>query len=176
MDRPRIREARAGDLDVVARLIGDFQDEGNWPRGGLHASTRAAIEAGRATGSRVFVAEGADGALGFASTWFAIDLGDGPGVWLSDLYVAPAARRRGVGRALLAAAAAAARADGAVWMMWHVGRENDDARAFYASIGAHEKPEHVVVSLGIAPLDRIAAECNDVIAPAGEPPSSPSSR
>ncbi len=56
-------------------------------------------------------------------------------VYLADLYVEKAARRMGVGRALMAATAAAGRAQGARLMMWSVLRSNEPARRFYAKIG-----------------------------------------
>src|SRR5215813_11316369 len=56
-------------------------------------------------------------------------------VYLADLYVEKAARGRGVGRALMAATAAAGRAQGARLMMWSVLRSNEPARRFYAMLG-----------------------------------------
>src|SRR5215813_10073864 len=56
-------------------------------------------------------------------------------VYLADLYVEKAARGRGVGRALMAAAAQAGRAREAQVMMWGVLKTNLVARRFYARIG-----------------------------------------
>lgn len=56
-------------------------------------------------------------------------------VYLADLYVETAARGRGIGRALMAAAARAGRAEGARLMMWGVLKSNQAARRFYATIG-----------------------------------------
>jgi GNAT superfamily N-acetyltransferase len=56
-------------------------------------------------------------------------------VYLADLYVETAARGRGVGRALMAAAAQAGRRRQAQVMMWSVLRSNLTARRFYAGIG-----------------------------------------
>jgi GNAT superfamily N-acetyltransferase len=56
-------------------------------------------------------------------------------IYLADLYVEKAARRRGLGRALMAACAAAGRRQGAQVMMWSVLKGNAAARAFYAGIG-----------------------------------------
>lgn len=52
-----------------------------------------------------------------------------------SLGVVPAARRRGVGRALLAAALSAAAAAGAVAVFLEVGEDNAAARALYAAAG-----------------------------------------
>ena len=53
-----------------------------------------------------------------------------------DLYVRPEFRRRGIGRALMAALAAETRAAGAVCLWWGVDDGDDEAGAFYDSIGA----------------------------------------
>src|SRR5215475_14312398 len=63
-------------------------------------------------------------------------------VYLADLYVEKAARRLGVGRALMAATAQAGQAQGARLMMWSVLRSNEPARRFYATIG-RELPDQV---------------------------------
>jgi len=55
-----------------------------------------------------------------------------------DLAVLPAARRRGVGRALLAAVEARARARGCCKITLEVLDRNDPARALYASVGFAE--------------------------------------
>jgi diamine N-acetyltransferase len=76
--------------------------------------------------------------------------------YLVDLYVEPAARRGGVGRALLAASARAAAAEGATMLSWSVKRANDGARAFYRAF-ASEQPE---LFYGVASgerLDRLAS-------------------
>ncbi len=57
---------------------------------------------------------------------------------LNDLYVAADARRRGVARMLLDAAAELARQDGAATIMLETGRGNAAARALYRAAGWHE--------------------------------------
>lgn len=54
---------------------------------------------------------------------------------LNDLFVAPTARRLGVGEALLAAAAAHARQLGAVRLSLNTDVQNLPAQALYASLG-----------------------------------------
>lgn len=55
--------------------------------------------------------------------------------WVSDLVVTPAHRRRGIGRALLAAAIAEWRLRGGHQVMLEVAYEREAARALYASAG-----------------------------------------
>ncbi|WP_159017158.1 GNAT family N-acetyltransferase [Cognatiluteimonas profundi] len=57
---------------------------------------------------------------------------------LNDLYVAADARRKGVARMLLDAAAQFARDDGAAAIMLETGRGNAPARALYRAAGWHE--------------------------------------
>ena len=57
---------------------------------------------------------------------------------LNDLYVDAGARRGGVGRALLDAAAKFARADGAAGISLETGRDNAAARALYRAAGWNE--------------------------------------
>ncbi len=54
---------------------------------------------------------------------------------LSDIYVVPDHRLQGVGQALLRAAEALALSRGARSMYLTVGRDNDDAQAFYRAAG-----------------------------------------
>lgn len=58
------------------------------------------------------------------------------GLYLEDLYVRPAARRRGVGRALLTRLAAIAVERGCGRMEWSVLDWNQSACRFYESLGA----------------------------------------
>ena len=57
---------------------------------------------------------------------------------LNDLFVAESARRAGVARALLDAAAAFARDAGAAGLMLETTRDNAPARALYRAAGWHE--------------------------------------
>jgi len=77
-------------------------------------------------------------------------------VFLADLYVETAARRRGIGRALMAAAARSGRERGARLMMWSVLSANLPARRFYAAIG--EEIDDQIETLAAGPqFDRLVA-------------------
>ena len=60
-------------------------------------------------------------------------------VFLNDLYVAPEARRRGAGRALVARLAATRGERGAGCLWWGVDLGDDEAMLFYAAIGAEDE-------------------------------------
>lgn len=77
------------------------------------------------------IAEGADGELlGYALTRTVLDEAE-----LLNIAVAPAARRRGIGVALLRAAMETCRAAGAEWMLLEVREANVAARALYERHG-----------------------------------------
>ena len=57
-------------------------------------------------------------------------------LYVADLYVHVAARKRGIGSALIKAAARIAREAGVADMIWSVYRDNDLAANFYEKLGA----------------------------------------
>ena len=60
-------------------------------------------------------------------------------LFLNDLYVAPEARRRGAGRALVARLAATAKRSGAGCLWWGFDLGDDDALRFYEALGAEDE-------------------------------------
>ncbi len=85
--------------------------------------------------SRVYVAEDADGLLGFASGGRERAGEDGFGGELYALYVDDRAQRRGHGRELVGAVVGGLRAMGLRDMIIWVLRDNLGARAFYERLG-----------------------------------------
>src|SRR5215468_4288374 len=77
-------------------------------------------------------------------------------VYLADLYVESAARRQGVGRALMTAVAHGGRQRGAQVMMWSVLKTNLAARRFYTSIGEEIDDQIEVLAAG-AEFDALVA-------------------
>lgn len=67
------------------------------------------------------------------------------GLWLEDIFVYPQHRGRGVGRELLAAVAALARARDCGRLEWAVLDWNHPAIAFYEAMGATVMPEWRIV-------------------------------
>jgi GNAT superfamily N-acetyltransferase len=88
-----------------------------------------------------------------------------PGVWLEDLFVRPAHRRFGIGRALLAAVAARTRELGGARLEWAALDWNELALGFYRGLGASTMNEWVSHRLDGDALDRLAGEQR----PAGNP-------
>ena len=86
------------------------------------------------------------------STWLCL-----PGLWLEDLYVSPARRRSGVGRALLGHLAHLVLERGYGRLEWSALRWNTPALDFYSSIGAIELEEWQQFRLTGASLREMAA-------------------
>ncbi|WP_432986066.1 N-acetyltransferase family protein [Dactylosporangium sp. CA-233914] len=103
------------------------------------------------------VAEQAGAPVGMAlwfltySTWEGVH-----GIYLEDLYVRPAARGTGAGKALVAALAAVCVQRGYRRLEWGV-LDWNPARGFYEALGAGPKSEWVPYRLCGAPLAALAA-------------------
>ncbi|MGC1166289.1 MAG: GNAT family N-acetyltransferase [Solirubrobacterales bacterium] len=136
MDRDHIRIRRGGveDAGAIARLLHDFNSEFAEPTPGVEALTeysRQLLGAGEMT--VLLAGAGPDGIslLRFRdSVWTG-----GPEAYLQELYVVPALRGRGIGRALLEATMEAAREAGATGIDLNTGTTDTAARALYESCG-----------------------------------------
>jgi ribosomal protein S18 acetylase RimI-like enzyme len=78
-------------------------------------------------------------------------------LYVSNVFVAPAARGSGIGRAIFAALARRARAEGCVSVEWGVREDNLSAFAFYDALGAERSAGSVRMALKGEALDRLAA-------------------
>lgn len=119
-------QVRASVDDLSAALFGPFGSEG--AAGGPRVSALVAESDGRVVGIAVYFVS--------FSTWTGRH-----GIYLEDLYVTPAERRRGVGRALLARLAAEAVANGWSRLEWSVLDWNTPAIEFYRACGAQALSE-----------------------------------
>jgi GNAT superfamily N-acetyltransferase len=73
--------------------------------------------------------------LGYACLyWHFSSLAAVDTVLMNDLYVAPEARGRGIGRALIEGSRAVARARGAAWLEWATAPDNHTAQRLYDSM------------------------------------------
>jgi ribosomal protein S18 acetylase RimI-like enzyme len=146
----RIRGALDPDLPALGRLFDEYRQFYKLP-GDLEKSTRylsARLSAGE---SIVLVAvDDADELCGFTQlypTWCSLLAGR---VYvLYDLYVAPGARRHGVGRALIHAATERGRRDGMLRMTLSTARTNLTAQSLYESLGWERDEEFLVYNLAI---------------------------
>ncbi len=153
-----IRKARAADAAAIARLAnlfgaleGDADDlfsEAIVLRDGF--GPKLAFE--------VLLAEQEGRAIGYAlfDEFYNSEI-PGRGIWLSDLFVDPALRGRGLGKRLMAAVAHEAVARNCVSLWWGVRNRNTKARAFYATLGPKDDDARIL-ELNEAALERVAAQ------------------
>jgi ribosomal protein S18 acetylase RimI-like enzyme len=129
-----VRRASGDDAEAVGRLLDDFNREFDEPTPGADALAER-VRTLLAHGDTIVLLAG-EGPDGLAVLRFR------PAIWdnalecyLAELYVAPARRGQGLGRALMEEALAAARAEGATHM--DLGTSEDDvaARSLYESLG-----------------------------------------
>jgi ribosomal protein S18 acetylase RimI-like enzyme len=135
----RIRSATPDDLDEAARLFDAYRQFYGQPTD--RAAGRAFLAERMAQGESVVLLAWQDGrAVGFAQLYpLFSSVRMVPVFVLNDLYVDANARRGGVGRRLLDAAAAAARTAGGRRLMLETAVENVAARALYREAGWDEE-------------------------------------
>ena len=134
----RIRRADVADLPALVPLFDAYRrfygQSGDMER--AEAFLRERLERGE---SMVLLAERTGVAVGFTQLYPMFSSVRTARAWvLNDLFVVEDARRGGVARALLDAAADFARAEGARGLMLETGRDNAAARALYRAAGWHE--------------------------------------
>lgn len=81
-----------------------------------------------------------------------------PGVFLEDLFVRPAFRHRGLGRALLQYVGSIAARNGAGRFEWTTLKWNENARKLYKSIGAEEKSEWLLLRMNAESLSKFICD------------------
>lgn len=79
-----------------------------------------------------------------------------PGIFLEDLYVRPDFRKRGIGRALLAAVAEIAHGRSAGRLEWTALKWNAKALALYAAVGAKPMEEWTLLRMGPDVIAKLA--------------------
>ncbi len=133
-----IRRATPADLDQLAPLFDGYRQFYAQPADLARARDWLGARLQRGE-SVVLLAEYNGQAAGFTQLYPQFSSVRTARLWLlNDLFVAPDARRGGVARALLAAAADFARADGVAGIMLETSRDNAAARALYRAAGWNE--------------------------------------
>jgi GNAT superfamily N-acetyltransferase len=153
-----IRPVRSGEAGLVLELVRELADYERLL--GSVDATEAMIEAALfAPTPRVFcdIAEWEDRPAGFA-LWFAnfSSFRGRHGIYLEDLYVRPAYRRRGIGRALFGHLARRCAAAGWTRLEWSVLDWNAPSIEFYKSLGADLLDEWTTCRLTGEALVRLA--------------------
>ena len=155
----RIREAVKQDTALILALITELAEYENLAHE-VTATERALEEAlfGTRPFAEVVIAEYEGESVAFALYFhnFSTFLGR-PGIYLEDLYVRPASRGKGIGRALLVYLAELAKKRNCGRLEWMVLDSNQPALKFYNTLEAMPLDEWTVLRLSGAALDELAA-------------------
>jgi ribosomal protein S18 acetylase RimI-like enzyme len=160
MTEQMVRRARAEDAAAAAALFNAINSlDAGGPVVPMTAEAVLRDLLGPAPWAELLVAELGGQVVGFVTGSQTYDSTRAAGCWfLVDLYVAPEARRRGLGRALVAGLAALAQARGAASVWWGVDDGDDEAMAFYERLGVAREPGFSGCLVAGGPFASLAAE------------------
>jgi GNAT superfamily N-acetyltransferase len=159
VDRPTVRAMRPDDAATVVALARELATHVGDPRPALRESDLVRDSSGPERWFDCLVVEIAGGIVGYATASKAFEAHTGKRrLWLGDLYVRPAARGKGAGRALVAALARRALALDCDALHWELWRINATGAAFYRKLMAEEAADLAVMRLGAERLAAIAAD------------------
>jgi GNAT superfamily N-acetyltransferase len=153
-----IREAGPADLPLIAafiRELADYEKLADSVR--FNEATLGNHLFGARPVAEVIIGEIDGTAHGFALFFHNFSTFEGkPGIYLEDLFVRPAARGAGLGKALLAHLAGLAVARGCARLEWAVLDWNTPSIGFYQSLGARPMDEWTVMRLDGEALHNMA--------------------
>jgi GNAT superfamily N-acetyltransferase len=155
-----IRPARREDAETIASLVRELADyEKLLPDAKATAADFLRELDAQNPVIHVLIAEWNGAAAGFALYFFNFSTFVGrPGLYLEDLFVRPAQRAHGIGRALLRALARIAEQRNCGRMEWAVLDWNEPALRFYKSLDARQMNEWIIHRLTPVEIARLAAE------------------
>jgi GNAT superfamily N-acetyltransferase len=157
-----VRPATPADTGVIGRLIRELAEyENALDQVRLSEAELAAALFGPEPAAAAHVATYHGAVAGMALWYVNFSTWTGPGLYLEDLFVSPAARGAGLGRALLAELAAICVRRGYRRMQWAVLDWNSPALGFYAAIGAEQVADWQICRLSGAPLAALAGQAGD---------------
>ncbi|MFI5985018.1 GNAT family N-acetyltransferase [Streptomyces sp. NPDC051555] len=143
-----IEQATEQDVDVISVILGEIEAYyGGEPAPGNPAQIRAALFGVRPAAT-VLLARDGEQVLGLASyslLWPAA--GADTSLYLKELYVRKAARRRGVAGAFMEQLKVEAAATGCSRVEWTADRDNPPALEFYKALGAEPRDGKVFYRL-----------------------------
>jgi GNAT superfamily N-acetyltransferase len=157
-ERATIRPGRPGDAKALANLIRDLAVYEK-----LEMFARATPELlhhhlfGPRPAAETLIAEKHEEAVGFALYFPTFSTFRGqPGLFLEDIFVRPAHRGQGTGKAMLATVARIALERGCGRLEWAVLDWNESAIGFYRSLGAEAMDAWTMFRVADASLERLA--------------------
>jgi GNAT superfamily N-acetyltransferase len=163
MSELKIRPATPADIPQILAFIRELADYEREPASAI-ATHADLIRDGFTKPLRYhcLIAEFENAAAGFALYFHSYSTWRGhAGIYLEDLFVRPAFRGKGIGKALLASVAAIAVAEGCPRLEWAVLDWNTPAIDFYRSVGALPMSEWTTMRLSGEALARLAAHWDD---------------
>lgn len=153
MTSPTIRVAAPADVPTLVALMSEFYAEAGFALPASPAANAFIELVSSPSLGAVWLAEHGGAPVGHVvvTVAFSMEYGGLRG-FIDDLYVRPAARGRGTGAALLAAARAGAVARGLRALCVETGREEHRARALYARAGYMDSDHALLVQPLAAPV------------------------
>ena len=155
----RIRPADAEDIPLIVQLIRELAEYERTPEEAVATEEDIRRDGFSANPKfRVVIAEWGDKAVGFSlffynySTWLGRS-----GLYLEDLFVRPAFRGKGIGKALLTHLAKTAVEEGCGRFEWQVLNWNTPAIEFYKALGARVMEEWSTMRISGEPLRKLAS-------------------
>jgi GNAT superfamily N-acetyltransferase len=158
-----IREARPEDASLIVQFIRDLAEYEREPQAAIVTEADLLRDGFSGADRKFWVLIGEWNAepVGFAFYFFNYSTWLGrPGLYLEDLFVRPAARGKGIGKALLAELARIAIENNCYGMRWQVLDWNQPAIDFYNSLGGQILKEWLTVRLMGEPLEKLAEQSN----------------
>ena len=142
-----IRLAEPADVPVLLQLVRELAEYEREPDAveTTEDMLAAALFGPDAVASCHVALDGDGAVVGFALWYVTFSTWKGrPGLWLEDLFVRPAGRGSGLGKALLQTLAAVCVERGYTRFEWWVLDWNEPAQGFYRSLGARPEDEWTV--------------------------------
>jgi ribosomal protein S18 acetylase RimI-like enzyme len=139
-----VRRATEADREVLRELWHEFMDEVNEPEYWRGTWDEAWAGVSKYIADHIaLIAEEGGRAVGYELARL-----DRPRIgYVSDLYVRPEARRRGIAKELLARAADELRGQGAEYVTLNVNLDNDGARTVYRRLGFREESVDLIAAI-----------------------------
>ena len=156
---PRLREAGPEDLDLVLcfiRALSEYERLTHEVKADAATLRRFLFEEPRR--AEALIAEWDGRPVGFAVWYYSFSTFLGrPSLYVEDVFVEPAMRGKGIGKAVFAHLAAQALAQGCGRMEWSVLDWNAPSIAFYRSLGAKPREGWTLQQLTGDALSALAA-------------------
>jgi GNAT superfamily N-acetyltransferase len=156
----RIRQAQPPDAPLIVQFIRELAEYERAPEEAVAAPEDILRDGfSEQPKFRVIIAEWNGEPAGFALYFYNYSTWQGrAGLYLEDLFVRPAYRRRGIGKALLVHLAKVAVEQGCGRYQWQVLDWNTPSIRFYESLGARVMKEWLTMRVTGQALERLASQ------------------